>query len=358
MICVCPCYTISERLNICTFNLRADNSSDGINIWANRKDSVMKIFKRYDMDIIGAQEVRPSMLSDLNSLADYSIEAGNQNWISGNSITYRPIIYKKNKFSIIKKGAFWMSDTPNVSSLVWNYDKPLTVTWVLFEDNSTKEQFYVFNTHLPAGTDSYPREKCVEFLCDRIPQIVDAEKPFFLMGDMNCEPKDKPYLNLLSIMQDARHESIATPTGPIGTFQSFGKITIPIKRIDFIFLNSSLATVHTYQTVDERYPNKICPSDHNAVLISVELKKKTNIENNYADDFVIFPNPCKSSFKIKNFVSNNNKDKIRIIDETGSIKLETSYENNKEIKINLPKGLYLLEISSTKIRITKKLIVK
>ena len=52
-------------MNVMTFNVRCDKSSDLENAWQNRKDFVLQMINFYDVDILATQEVLKNQLHDL-----------------------------------------------------------------------------------------------------------------------------------------------------------------------------------------------------------------------------------------------------------------------------------------------------
>ena len=57
-----------SELTIFSFNVRLNSSSDGINIWDNRKEWVAQSITFFEADLVGAQEVTHKQLQDLDSL--------------------------------------------------------------------------------------------------------------------------------------------------------------------------------------------------------------------------------------------------------------------------------------------------
>ena len=63
---------MSVKLKVCTFNLRVEAASDGINTFSNRRGRVLDTIREYSPDIIGFQEASDNMRAWLiDSLSDY-----------------------------------------------------------------------------------------------------------------------------------------------------------------------------------------------------------------------------------------------------------------------------------------------
>ncbi|CAI8937814.1 reprolysin-like metallopeptidase [Chryseobacterium sp. IT-36CA2] len=80
-----------------------------------------------------------------------------------------------------------------------------------------------------------------------------------------------------------------------------------------------------------------------------------------ADDIKVYPNPSNGNFFIK---SRNLKGemKVTVFDSSGRLITSDSYQSNgdftKEFNLNIPKGIYLININSSKGAYTQKLIIK
>ncbi len=50
----------TNKLTVMTANVRISDPGDGVNVWANRRELLVKTLLKYDADIIGCQEVTPA----------------------------------------------------------------------------------------------------------------------------------------------------------------------------------------------------------------------------------------------------------------------------------------------------------
>ena len=57
ILCILPALTVAQNLSVMTYNIRYDNSYDGINSWTegNRKEKVFTIINDANPDIFGVQ---------------------------------------------------------------------------------------------------------------------------------------------------------------------------------------------------------------------------------------------------------------------------------------------------------------
>ena len=129
-----------------TYNIRYLNKSDGDDVWSNRRDAVIATIQK--ADLAGLQEV---------VLAQFeAIQAGTPEWdwygvgrddgkVGGEMA---PIGIQKNRFSVIQRGTFWLSESPDTFGKPgWDAALPRTVTWMLHESKVDEARLYVFNTH-------------------------------------------------------------------------------------------------------------------------------------------------------------------------------------------------------------------
>lgn len=72
-------------------------------------------------------------------------------------------------------------------------------------------------------------------------------------------------------------------------------------------------------------------------------------------NFVMYPNPAKNSFTL----NSNENGSIRIYDLNGKLLLSAAKTTiSKQIQINIPKGIYLIEFDSGRTKSTQKLIIQ
>ena len=85
--------TTDCNIRFCTYNIRGDLPNDGINSWKFRKDSLCKIIKHHDFDIVCMQEVLANQLEDIEKATGYAFVG-----IRG---LYNPIFYKAERFELL-----------------------------------------------------------------------------------------------------------------------------------------------------------------------------------------------------------------------------------------------------------------
>ena len=259
------------KLRIMSFNIRQTNTDDGPkNLWENRKDPLCKYVKEVCPDVFGMQEVTKPQLDDvLSRLPGYSfVGVGRDDGKEKGE--YIPVFYRTDKFSVIKKGWFWLSETPDVPSRGWNASCRRIASWAILEDIKTKEQFFYCNTHfdhisVPARTHSamLTKEKFKELA---------GNLPILFTADFNTNEKEQTY-NLLCSYEypflDAWKVAKKKEGGP-ATYNGWGKAAkTEDQKIDFLFVSPSIkvkkAIIHDSAIGDGYYL-----SDHNALWADVK----------------------------------------------------------------------------------------
>lgn len=259
----------AQSLKIMTYNIRLDVASDGENDWTHRKEYFTSQLKFYEPDVFGVQEALPHQVIDISTyLPGYSyVGTGRDGIGKGESSN---IFYKKGRFAVKKEGTFWLSETPHTVSKGWDAALNRVCTYALLEDNQSKNNIWVFNTHLD-HMGEVARTKSIELIVSKISAFNTKNYPVVFMGDLNSEPQTDRIKALKKVMTDSRDVSVEKPFGPSGTFNGF-KFNEPVtKRIDYIFISQPLViTVKKYAVLsdskDLRYP-----SDHLPVYVELEI---------------------------------------------------------------------------------------
>ena len=174
---------ISE-IKVISYNIRYNNSNDGINIWENRRSTVINFIIDENPDFAGLQEVTYSQLIFLTeSLKDYDyIGVGRDDGKTKGE--FSPIFYNKNKYKVLTNDTFWLSSTPEKVSIGWDASMERICTYGLFENLDTKERLLVFNTHFD-HIGNHAREKSTDLILKKINSIKSKDIPVILTGDFN-----------------------------------------------------------------------------------------------------------------------------------------------------------------------------
>jgi endonuclease/exonuclease/phosphatase family metal-dependent hydrolase len=261
------------QLNLMTFNVRYDNPADGENNWKFRREFVSSMILKNNVDVMGTQEVLNNQLTDLlGSLPQYAY-AGVGRTDGKTAGEYSAVFYRKDKFSLLRSGTFWLSENPNAIGIKgWDAALERIVTWVVLKDKTTAKEFAFLNTHFD-HIGVVARRESAKLLLAKVDEIANG-LPVIVSGDLNSTPDSEP-VKILTDISTSNHLSdsraIATEIlGPTWTFHGFG--TVPLESrtiIDYIFVKNKV-TVQQVSVISEML-GKIYLSDHNPVLVKATL---------------------------------------------------------------------------------------
>ncbi len=208
--------------NLCTWG-------DAPNTPSERQARVYKEFMYYDPDIIGVSEQSDSWLTylkkELVTNGEYG-RIGDLTLASDGTGNGNNIYYKSSKFSVVSKGTFWYSKTPNTAGTKLSGAELYNVaTWAIFKVKSTGKQIMVVNTHLHAYADyGSIRDQQIDILNDFLADYID-QYPVYILGDMNVEEKHTQYATLLETYSDARDIAKYNVSGEDDTYNAYGSYT-------------------------------------------------------------------------------------------------------------------------------------
>ncbi|OAD42228.1 endonuclease/exonuclease/phosphatase family protein [Polaribacter atrinae] len=265
------CTSEKEAYKIMTYNIRYDNPNDGVNRWSNRKDFLSNQIVYNSPDVFGIQEGLEHQVQYLDSiLVGYSyVGVGRDDGKTKGE--YSAIFYQKEKFNVLNKGTFWLSETPNKISVGWDASMERICTFVLLINKYNNDQFLVFNTHFD-HIGNIARVKSAKLIIDKIAEYNTGNLPVLVMGDFNLKPETAPIQLLSNAFNDAKIASESKPFGPIGTFNAFDFNKPVVDRIDYIFTSKEQVKVLKYATLSDSKDGKF-PSDHLPVVITFTVHK-------------------------------------------------------------------------------------
>ena len=256
---------MAEKIKICSFNLRCETSRDGINQFSlGRCDRVIELIRSEAPDVIGFQEMTPSMYAFMrDSLQEYSFfGCGRNKDYSGESTA---IAVKNKGFSVISYDTFWLSFTPNVPGSTFGADQsncPRTATSLLIHRDGSDECFRAVNTHL----DHIGERARILGIAEIIQYISKFPEKFVLTGDFNATPDS----SVIAALNGTEHfcRPVRELTKNVdATFHGYGKLEAPIK-IDYIFSDADFEPSESKLVA---YPpvNGVYVSDHHPVFATV-----------------------------------------------------------------------------------------
>jgi len=256
----------AASINVVTFNIRLGVADDGPNSWSFRKDAFFQQVRTLEPDVLGLQEAMQMQIDDFRLRAPaYEIfGVGREDGVQKGERSC--ILYRRDRFGLIKGGTFWLSDQPDeIASMTWGNQITRICTYALLQDRESSRKFWVFNCHL--DHQSQPsREKSVALILARI-AAATPKAPAIFMGDLNAgEDNPAVKLALANGMKDT-FRVLFPDHKEVGTFTGFGQVQPD--KIDYIFSTSgwqvNAAEIRT-EKVNGRFT-----SDHYPVTARLSL---------------------------------------------------------------------------------------
>lgn len=288
---MCFLSKLRNQMRAMSFNIRNAGAPDGINGWEYRKNIAASMIRFHQVDIAGLQEVLINQMDDLETLLpEYGfIGVGRDDGkMQGEFV---PVLYLKERFEPVNKGAFWLSQTPEVpGSMGWDAACCRVTTWVEFTDKLDGKTFFFFNTHfdhmgaIAVKESSYLLQDMVENIAGKNPVIVtgdfnkteDSEAYRIITGkEINQAASDKAF-------EDSRHISSHEHHGPNITFHNFNAAEYfynmskngfeeraknpadEFENIDYIFVKNNVQVLQ-HATLSDNWNGRY-PSDHMPIV--------------------------------------------------------------------------------------------
>lgn len=257
----------TEQIKMMSYNLRCISPTDfGKKAWFYRADLVIKDIEEQKPGIIGFQEATKwhysylvDCLKGYDSIITYRDEAFNSEGC--------PIFYNTELYTLVDKGSFWLSETPDVMSKSWGAQFNRVCSFVILTDNATNENFVVFNTHLSHVSDE-ARINGIKVVLDKIKEF--GGYPAVIMGDFNALEGSETYNSVTENFLDA--QKIAPVTSDLHTYQNWGN-EASFKRIDYFMVSKTGFKINSYNVLSG-VRDGIYTSDHCPIVLEVELEKK------------------------------------------------------------------------------------
>ncbi|MFR3488040.1 MAG: endonuclease/exonuclease/phosphatase family protein [Alistipes ihumii] len=223
------------------------------------QERVEALIRFYGFDVLGAQEAKPSQMSDRVRCPV------SHRWVW--AATGRPRIlgdlYRTDRLRVLDSGTFWLSETPDTVSKGWDAALNRICTWAKMKDRRTGRVFYFFNTHFDhVGREA--RLRSAELLAGRIRAVAGDKYPVLCTGDFNAHAESEPVAVMKTVLRDAREASQTPAYGPPFSYAGF-PVQVPEKLrnrtpIDYLFVNGRVRVLTCGLLSDSDGRNH--PSDH------------------------------------------------------------------------------------------------
>ena len=231
----------------------------------------MNQIRYHDFDIFGTQEGQKHQLDFISQeLPQYS-RYGKGRDSGGDSGEHSAIYFKKNMFTLLNSGDFWLSETPNVPGKGWDATCCNRIcSWVYLEHAKSKKKFYVFNVHFD-HQGVVARNESAKLMISKIKEIA-GDEPTLLTGDFNGDRSSKWYLALEQ--SELLTDTYSDVKYPYENNSSFNSFRTPTSKavIDHIFRTKHFKA-SKWAILTDSYFGKF-PSDHFPVVATVRFEKK------------------------------------------------------------------------------------
>lgn len=252
------------RVGTCNVRVAAKKDVEAGNGWNDRKDDLIALLRRLDMDVFGLQEVHIRPYRELcEGLKEWEL-------VDDHDVS-TPVAYRKSRFDLEKKGVFWLSETPDVPrSKGWgaNYVRPCL--YLILKDRRTGRRLCFTNTH----TDHIAVKARVEGMKLVMARMKSFSEglPVVFVGDHNDGPKSEMAAIARRSLRDARDISEKKDSGPVNTYHGFGRVKPRERmRVDYIYVSDGVR-VRDFVTHDDKRPGKdLYPTDHYPLSATIEL---------------------------------------------------------------------------------------
>jgi endonuclease/exonuclease/phosphatase family metal-dependent hydrolase len=259
----------SQLLRIATYNMRYDNAGDSLNPWKDRLPVITQMTRFHDFDIVGGQELLHHQVEGLEkNLTEYGYSGVGRD-DGATKGEYSPVFYKKDKFNVLDKGTFWLSETPDKPGKGWDASLPRICSWIQLQERASGKKFFLFNTHFD-HRGQQARKESARLIVAYVKKIA-GKSPAILTGDFNFDQSHENYtrINSSGTLRDCFDLAPIKMTHN-GTSNGFNVSGITDRRIDHIFVTPGIE-VKRYGILTDSYKGKF-PSDHFPVMVVVDIK--------------------------------------------------------------------------------------
>lgn len=260
--------TSAQTYTVATFNIRNENTSDTGNLWISRAPTVTNLIRFHDFDVFGVQEALENQLDNISTaLPEYSrYGVGRDDGVSAGE--HSAVFFKKNKFTLLNSGDFWLSSTPDKPGIGWDAKCCNRIcSWVQLKEAKNNKTFYFFNVHFD-HEGVVARIESAKLILRKIKEIA-GNTPVLLTGDLNGGRETEWYQLIANsgLLTDT-HSRVKYPYENNSSFNGF--YTPKDKTvIDHIFGTKHFITIK-WGILTDTYFGKY-PSDHFPVMAVVVL---------------------------------------------------------------------------------------
>lgn len=229
-----------------------------------RKALVPRLIKEYSPDLLGLQECTHRWYKRLkSSLPEYEfIGVGRDTGdLDKNCGEISGIMFRRDKYSLVDSGTFWLSEAPDEVSFGWDAACRRVCTWAVLLDKESGRSIAHVNTHLD-HQGKLAMANGARMVCEK---ALSFDMPTVVTGDFNIGRGEIYSSITASGLRNSQDMAKISMQGK--TFHNY-KGGIEGEAIDYIFLNSKINSVLCYKIVRDIY-KKQYPSDHYPIYADI-----------------------------------------------------------------------------------------
>jgi endonuclease/exonuclease/phosphatase family metal-dependent hydrolase len=232
-------------------------------MWENRLPNIKIQLDFLDSDVYGFQELRKEQYDDLLPfLSQYdSVFQGRD----GANDEGTPIFYKKEKFTLLKKGSYYLNEHPDTPGKGWDACCLRVASFVALKEKSSGKIFTYFNTHL----DHVGKVAQAEGIKLMVSKMKEVGGSMLLSGDFNVYEDDVTYEIATEFLKDSKYLAKNSMKG--NTFHNYGLVPFSetVSPIDYIMVSDDVK-VENYKILARKEKGGYA-SDHYAAYADIEL---------------------------------------------------------------------------------------
>ncbi len=248
-----PLVLETGQLKVMSFNIRQHTTEvNAFNHWSLRAPACVQMVWDQQPTLLGMQELTETQWMYMFGL----LESNGYSGIATQDIR-NSFMFKKDVLEVVSHGLFWLSDTPEVSSLCWDgYER--TARWAVMKIVDTGQFFFYVNTH--SALSASARKSSMNLIKNRIKMYNADNLPVILVGDFNATAGESSFDSIRQIMLNTR--DIAPVSDTLDTYNGWDNPSNRPYVCDHIWISNTGIECSEYKTVTKPYDGHKLISDH------------------------------------------------------------------------------------------------
>lgn len=262
-----------KELKVMSFNMQTNAATVH-----ERAPLAVDCIEDFDADVIGAQEINCFWLDELETLGFFDTYAMVGKARQGDAETasneYSCIFYKKDVFTLVDSGTFWLSDRPETISKYDGSEYYRIMSYAFLERKEDGAYFLSVNTHLEwnheEGQINLDQTETLLYLTDT---LLEEDIPVIFTGDFNEPPTASGYAEMLAWgCEDAR--SVAKESSDACTFFDGYRGEMTDFDSEGTILDYCFVTEGDFDVLSFSVDTDCEASDHFPVLVTMKFREE------------------------------------------------------------------------------------